>query len=138
MNRRAAFLPLLAPFVVSGLSLLSAGAAQAAEPKKKGGGLSYIPIQTLTATIFRTDGSRGVLTVETGIDVPDEAFRVRAAASTPRLRAAYAQTLQIYASGLRPAAVPNADYIATELQQQTDRVLARQGARVLLGAILAN
>lgn len=137
MNRRAALLPLLAPFVVSGLTLLGAPAL-AGEPKKKGGGLSYIPIQTLTATIFRTDGSRGVLTVEAGVDVPDETFRVRAAASIPRLRAAYAQVLQIYASGLRPAALPNADYIATELQEQTDRVLARKGARVLLGAILVN
>ena len=70
--------------------------------KKKGGGLSYLQLPTLTATIMRVDGRRGVLTVETGIDIPDVAMRARAELLAPRFRAGFVQTLQIYASGLTP------------------------------------
>lgn len=106
--------------------------------KKKGGGVSYIQFQTLTATVFRSDGQRGVLTVEAGIDVPDAALRARASLSLPRLRAAYVQVLETYAAGLTPGAPPDADYIARSLQVQTDRVLGRPGARLLIGTILIN
>ena len=34
--------------------------------------------------------------------------------------------------------LPNVDYIARQLQQQTDAVLGRAGARVLLGAVVVN
>ena len=115
---------------------LAAGAG--AEERKKGGGETFIQLQTLTATVIRADGRRGVMTVEAGVDVPDDALRDRADQSTPRLRAAYAQVLQIYASGLPGGAVPNADYLARELQRHTDVVLGRPGARLLLGTILVN
>src|SRR5204862_560577 len=49
--------------------------------KKKGGGPDYIQIPTLTATIMRRDGRRGVLTVEVGVDVPDRKLRELAEAS---------------------------------------------------------
>ncbi|MDR3510284.1 MAG: hypothetical protein P4L73_01500 [Caulobacteraceae bacterium] len=117
----------------------AAGFAEAAsEPKKKGGGISYIQFQTLTATIFRATGQRGVLTVEAGIDVPDPALRARASLSVPRLRAAYIQVLESYAGGLPPGAPPDADYISRALQAQTDRVLGRPGAGLLLGSMLIN
>ncbi|WP_293497658.1 Tat pathway signal protein [Phenylobacterium sp.] len=106
--------------------------------KKKGGGLSYLQLPTLTATIMRVDGRRGVLTVETGIDIPDTALRARAELLAPRFRAGFVQTLQIYASGLDPATPPNADFIARELQRETDRLLGRPGGRLLLGTILVN
>jgi hypothetical protein len=104
--------------------------------KKKGGGLSYIQFPTLTATIFHGDGSRGVLTIESGVDVSDAGLRARAQASQPRLSAAYLMVLQAYASGLAPTAPPDADYIARTLQRETDRVLGRPGARLLLGSIM--
>ena len=105
--------------------------------KKKGGGLSYLQLPTLTATIMRVDGRRGVLTVEAGIDIPDPALRAKADLLAPRFRAGFVQSLQIYASGLEPASPPNADFIARELQRETDRVLGR-GGRLLLGTILVN
>jgi len=125
---------------LAGLAFLPL-AARAAEDKaarKKGGGESYIQVQILTATIVRADGRRGVMTVECGLDVPDRALRERADASTPRLRAAFAQVVQSYAQGLPVAAVPNADFLSRELQRQTDVVLGRPGARLLLGSILVN
>lgn len=116
------------------------GAARAAGggDKKKSGGGSYVPIQTLLGTTIRARGSRGVLSVDCGLDVPDEALRARAEQSVPRLRAAYLQTIQSYAAGLASGALPNADYIGQSLQRQTDAVLGRPGARLLLGAIVVN
>ena len=120
-------------------ALLAAPGAHAAETKKKGGGLSYLQLEPLTATILRGDGHRGVLTVETGVDIPGNgALRARADASQPRLRAAYLVVLQAYASGLGPGVPPNADYISRQLQRETDRVLGQPGAKLLLGTILAN
>ncbi len=109
-----------------------------AEEKKKGGGLSFIAFPTLTATVMRPDGRRGVLTVEAGIDVPDSGLRARAQSVQPRLQAAYVQVLQIYAGGLPPATMPDAEYIGQSLQRETDRLLGARGAKLLLGAILVN
>lgn len=132
MNRRLLLaLPLIA--------VLAPGVALASGPeKKKGGGVSFIQINTLTSTVIRPDGRRGVLTVETGIDVPDEKLRARAELLLPRLRAAYVQALQTYASGVNPTAPPNADLLARELQRETDRVIGQKGARLLLGTMLMN
>ena len=131
MNRRSLITVLAA-------APLAAAPARAAEEKKKGGGQSFIQIPTMTATIIRADQRRGVLTVETGVDVPDNALRTRAELSQPRLRAAYTQFLQTYAATLAGGVPPNADYMARELQRQTDTVLGKPGARLLLGTILMN
>jgi hypothetical protein len=112
--------------------------AEEDKEKKKGGGSSYIQLNAISATITRLNGRRGVLTVETGIDVPNEKLRERANLVLPRLRAAYVQTLQIYAGGLAPGTAPNADFLSRELQKETDRVLGQRGARLLLGAMLMN
>jgi hypothetical protein len=112
--------------------------AGAAEEKKKAGGPNYIQINTLTGTTTKPGGRRGVLTVECGLDVPDGALRERANLSLPRLRAAYVQVVQTYAAGMSPGAPPSVDFIGRELQRQTDVVLGRPGARLLLGAVLVN
>ena len=112
--------------------------AENGEKKKKSGGTSYIQMETVTATLIRADGHRGVLTVEIGLDVPDTAQRAKAMQILPRIRAAYVQSVQIYASGLPSATAPNADYIARELQRQTDLAIGGPGAKLLLGTILVN
>jgi hypothetical protein len=106
--------------------------------RKKGGGASFIQLDTLTATVLRSDGRRGVMTVEVGVDVPDPALHARAAQSSPLLRAAYSEVLRTYATGLPPATPPDADYLSRMLQRQTDATLGRPGARLLLGTILVN
>jgi hypothetical protein len=112
--------------------------AAADEKKKKSGGVSYIPIETLTGATNRPDGRRGVLTVECGLDIPNGGLRARAEMIMPRIRAAYVQTVMIYAAGLPPGAAPNADFLAASLQRETNQLLGGPGARLLLGAMLVN
>jgi len=120
------------------LAAALAPAALAAPEKKKTGGPNYVALNTLTGTTIKADGRRGVLTVDCGLEVPDPKLREYAELSLPRLRAAYVQVVETYAAGLPSGAEPNADFIAQALQRQTDLILKRPGARLLVGAIVAN
>jgi hypothetical protein len=133
MNRRGLIVAGLVGALAPGASL-----AQEKATHKKGGGLSYIQLDTISATIVRPNGRRGVMTVECGIDVADAGLHARAMQSTPVLRAAFSEVLRTYASGLPSGAPPNADYLSLALQRQTDTVLGRPGAKLLLGTILVN
>lgn len=73
-----------------------------------GGQATYVRFPTVTASITRTDGRRGVMTVETGVDVADAALRTRAEQSAPRLRAAYNTVVQRTAQALLPGYAPTA------------------------------
>ena len=126
-----------------GVILLAAAAPVGAlaagdSKKKKAGGTNYIPLDTLSGATNKPYGRRGVMTIECGIDVPDNALRARAQASAPRLRAAFVETVQVYAAGLPMGALPNADFLSRALQAKTDQVLGKPGAKLLLGAILVN
>lgn len=113
-------------------------AAGGGEKKSAAPPSPYVPIPIVTATVRNRYGKRGVLSVESGVNVTDQALRQRAEASTPRLRAAYVQVVQTYAAGMTPGSPPNADFLARELQRETDRVLGKPGAKFLLGSILIN
>jgi hypothetical protein len=128
---------LLAILALAGSPAL-AHAGEGGEKKKKGAGTTYIAIETLTGATNKPAGRRGVLTVECGLDVPDQALRARAELMLPRLRAAYLQTVLTYAAGLPPATAPSVDYLALSLQRTTDQLLGRPGAKLLLGAVLVN
>ena len=106
--------------------------------KKKSGGENYIPIDPITGTTNKGGGRRGVLSVDCGLQVDDPKLREFADKSLPRLRAAYVQAVEVYAAGLAPGAEPNVDFIVLALQRQTDLVLKRPGAKLLIGAVVAN
>jgi flagellar basal body-associated protein FliL len=122
------------------LVLLSSNAASASEePAKDTASTShYVEFPTMTATIVRPDRRRGVLAVDATLDVPDNALRARVASLAPRLRAAYAQTLTVYAASLPPGRPADPDYLGRELQRQTDLAVGKSGAKFLLGSILVN
>jgi hypothetical protein len=133
MDRRS-FMGLVGLFAVVPAAARASGGGE----KKKSGGGSYLPIETLLGTTMHGNGRRGVLSVDCGLDVPNPELRTLAEESIPRLRAAYAPVVRSYAAGLPTGALPNADYIGRQLQRQTDALLGRPGARVLLGAIIVN
>jgi len=124
------------------LALALAAAPPAAlakdEKQKPEGAGPYVQLQTLLGTTIRSSSRHGVMSVDCGLYVPDPALRLRVEQSIPRLRAAYVQTVQSYAAGLSDGSLPNADYIAQTLQRQTDAILGRPGAKLLLGAIIVN
>lgn len=128
----------LLPLICLVLAPASALAGEKEDPKKRVGGATYVAMDTLTGATTKANGRRGVLSVECGLDIPDAGLRARAEASLPRLRAAFLQTVMIYAAGLPPNAPPNADFIGRALQREADAALGRPGARVLLGAILVS
>lgn len=98
---------------------------------------TYFRLPTATGTVVRGDGRRGVMSVELGLDVADAALRTRAQQSQPRLAAAYAAVIQTTARNLLPASVPDVEQLSRALQTETDRVLGRAGARLLLGTVMA-
>lgn len=114
-----------------------------AQPLRTSGGgggaaaqASYLRLPTITANVIRPGGRRGVMTVETGIDTPDAALRVRVAQSAPRLRAAYAAVVQQSANILLPGAPPDVERLVAQLQAATNTVLGRAGARLLIGTVM--
>lgn len=93
-------------------------------------------LPTITATIIRSGGRRGVMTVETGLDTPDAALRTRAAQSAPRLRAAYTTVVQQSANVMLPGTVPDLERLIAQLQAATNRTLGRAGSRLLIGTVM--
>ena len=124
--------------LIAALPLLMAPAVAHANEKKKGGGATYRQFPTLTANVSRADGRRGVFTVEAGVDTPDPAMFERGNQMVPRLRAAYTSTVSTFAAALRPGMVPNLDLLSRQLQADTDAVMGKRGARLLLGTCLVN
>lgn len=131
--RRRLILTLLALAFAAPTPVLAAhgGGEKKAKP-------SFMQIDTLAVSVLRPGGRRGVLTVEVGIDEPNPQLRDKLDLYVPPLRSAFVAALQPYALGLAPGSPPNADYISMSLQRETNRVLGRRGAKVLIGSILVN
>ena len=124
-----------------GLAVVATAVASTSARASSGGAApsadTYIRLPVITASILQANGRRGVLTIETGVDVPDAALRTRAQQSAPRLRAAYNTAAQTFANGLRPGMPPDIDRLANALQAATNTVMGRPGARLLLGSVMA-
>ena len=120
--------------ILAALALAAPLPAQAA--KKPEQVSPYLQLKAVTLTIVRPNGRRGAMTVEIGLNIPDEELRDLALVSQPILRDAYLRALQPYAMRLSPGSPPNAEFITLSLQRATDRVLKRKGAKVLLGGVL--
>ena len=132
MDRRA----LLGLAAVTLTSTSVASPAVASGGGGGGGTATYVRFPTVTATVMRRDGRRGVMTVETGVDVADAALRTRAQQSAPRLSAAYNAVVQSAANALLPDAPPDLERLVAQLQAATNTTLGRAGARLLLGTVM--
>ena len=127
MKRRAL---LVAPLALAATPALASGGG--------GGGSAggYVRYPTITATTIRSDGRRGVMTVETGVDAPDAALKLRAEQSQPRMRAVFNILVQREANTLLPGGVPNVDRLAAQLQSATNIIMGRRGCHLLLGTVM--
>lgn len=113
-------------------------AAAFASEKKEGEGPAagpLIDLPTLTATVRRPDGRRGVLTVQASLNAPAPAVAQKAVLLRPRLMDAYVTALQGMAATLVPGVPPDLDVLTRVLQRETDRVIGK-GAAVLLGGVM--
>lgn len=139
MDRRQLFslAPLAGSLVAGGLIALAANeTAQASEGGGAAPKAAYNSLGTLTATIIRPDGRRGVMTVEVGLDIPDAEVNAQAALEGPRLRAAFNIVVQRIAVATLPGAAPDVDRLHHELQVATIQTLKKRGAAVLLGTVM--
>ncbi|WP_425991178.1 Tat pathway signal protein [Brevundimonas sp. TWP2-3-2] len=127
MKRRAL---LVAPLALAATPALASGGG--------GGGSTggYVRYPTITATTMRADGRRGVMTVETGVDAPDAALKLRAEQSQPRMRAVFNILVQREANTLLPGGVPNVERLAAQLQSATNIIMGRRGCHLLLGTVM--
>jgi hypothetical protein len=131
------------PVLIAAIVLaLAPSLALASAAKKKEGEAPpappFLALSPLNTSIAKLSGGRTILTVEVGLDIPDPALGALASLSAPRLKGAYIEVLQAFGAGMPPGAPPNADLLAQRLQQSTDKVLGKPGARVLLGSVIVN
>lgn len=137
--RRHRLLSLALTVALMATPTLAPSLALANEGKKeKKEAVTYFALAPINAVVLRRDGRRGVMTVETGLEIKDAKLMERAQASTPRLRAAFAQTLMVYAAGLRGGSPPDIDHISRELQKAADQVLGKPGSKVMLTSAMIN
>lgn len=132
MNRRV----LLASFAA-----LAATPATAAAPPAGGGGnqqASFVRLPVFNANVLRSNRTRGVLSMESGVDVPDAKLRARVQLLIPRLRADLSRRLAAYTDRLAPGAPPNLDVLVPQLQKQVDQTVGQPGARLLILNVLIN
>ena len=123
------------------VSLTLSGVAVAGEKKAQSHATSplpYLRCPSLTANVVRANGHMGVVTIEAGLDIPDEKLRTKAMQYLPRLRDGYNRALAGISPSTPRGGTPDLDRISLAMQQVTDRILGQPGARFLVGSVIVN
>lgn len=98
---------------------------------------AFVALPPLISSIQNQRRLSGTMHIELGLDVPDNALRQKVQARLPRLRDAYMTVLANYTGvTYQYGDVPNASYVARQLQRATDHTLGERGATVVLGMIV--
>lgn len=100
---------------------------------------SYVRMDSVRSAIVtdRRSGARATLDVTFSLNAPQRATRQAIEQRRLWLRAAYSETLLIYAGRMyRWGDVPDLDLLARLLQEDTDRLLGAGEAEVLLDTVL--
>jgi hypothetical protein len=124
---------------LSGAALLATAlplVARAGEHADKKELPPYLELKPVTLTVVRPNRRHGAMTVELGLNIPDPKLRAQAQLMQPVLRDAYVRALQPWAIRMDPGSSPNMGFLTMSLQRETNRVLGRPGARVLLGGVM--
>jgi hypothetical protein len=123
------------------LPLFAAAPARAAGGGSGIGGKpppTFIRLPLVQANILRQNRTRGVISLENGVDVKDPKIRARIGQIQPRLRSDMARQLSLYTSNLAPGEAPDLDVLAPLLQKQVDLNVGGPGARLVLLNVLIN
>lgn len=97
---------------------------------------SYVGMDPLYTSIMEGPRPLGLLMIGIGLDVPDAQLREKVEHDMPRLRDAYVRALMSFtATNVRSWRQPDVVAVADRLQRVTDRVLAKKGAKILLGQV---
>jgi flagellar basal body-associated protein FliL len=97
---------------------------------------SYLMIEPIYTSIMEGNRPVGLLMVGIGLDVPNAELRDRVEQNMPQMRDAYVRALLSFtATSVRSWRQPDVVEIADRLQRVTDRMLKRQGARILLAQV---
>ena len=138
--------PSLAVFIALSLGT-SAAASSGEHPKPKGSPpkrpptslKSWVMVDPFTISVIQNGSVRGTFTVNFGMDVPDNGLRERAETLMPRLRDAWVQSLNLYAStSLGPKRQADVAELAARIQKTADDVLGKPGAKVLMAQALVD
>ncbi|MGX6649220.1 hypothetical protein ACWCOP_14890 [Maricaulaceae bacterium MS644] len=100
---------------------------------------SYMRMDSMRTALLvdRRSGSRATLEVAFSLDAPERDSRRMIEQRRLWLRAAYSETLLIYAGRMyRWGEVPDLDRLAQLLQEDTDRLIGPGRAQVLLDTVL--
>ena len=128
--------------VLAALPLLPVSKAWAAAPTPPAGGGARLPsfmrLPVINANVVRSNRTRGVMSIESGLEVPDPKLRARVELLVPRLRSDLSQRLAAYTANLPAGAAPNLDLLTPLLQKQVDVTAGQPGARLLIMNVLIN
>lgn len=102
-------------------------------PRKITDSQTFLQFPAISAAVVRDGLIRGMIFVEIGLDVPDSGLRHSAETLTPRLRDAWTSAMmRMGMSVLSHQRAPDPSAVSAALQAETDRVLGKLGAQVLL------
>jgi hypothetical protein len=132
---RRALAPLLVLMLLATPGASFAGAKSA---EHRGGSITFVHLPGLTTNVMRANGRWGVVTLEAGLDIPDEKLRLRAQHSIPLLLDGYTRALAGIGPSVRPGSQPDLDRVSEALQTVTDRLLGKPGAVFLVGSVIVN
>lgn len=95
--------------------------------------VSYVMVDPFMISVVQDQEVRGSMIIGFGLDIPDEALRLKAEAIMPRLRDGWLMALNRYAGlSLRPKRAADVALIATKLENLTTQILGQPGAKVLM------
>ena len=124
--------------LAAGLAVSTPGLA-AEEKKTAGVPVSpFVELGTLNATIRRSNGMRGVMTVNSIIDAGNPETVARVKLVLPRIRSELVLWLQGYGLTLPRGHVADPDLIQRGFQQVVDRFMGRAKVRVMILGLMVN
>jgi hypothetical protein len=105
--------------------------------KRITGSENYVPTFGLRASITRGFQIHGVLSVDAGLDVPNDKMRKHLEAVRPRLISTMQEVVLNYASlSYAIGEKPDADMIRLRLQKAVDTLLGKDQAKVALASVI--